>query len=106
MLRVRNTKGFNLAPCLPKIAQVFAKIANLLLLVSFSIVFAASPSAAHPKKVELCYHTAQASSHHACAENGNLERPHLPIIDEDNWVDWWLVVGWIWSRRTSDTQCT
>jgi len=56
--------------------------------------------------VELCNHTAQASSHHACAEDGNLKHPHLPVIDGDNWVDWWLVVGWIWGWRTSDTWCT
>ena len=59
-----------------------------VLFVSFSTVFAASPSAAHPKMVELCNHTAQASSHHACAEDGNLKRTHPPIIDGDNWVDW------------------
>ena len=34
--------------------------------------------------------------------DGNLKRPHPPIIDIDNWVlvDWWLVVGWIRGRRT------
>ena len=48
---------------------------------SFSFVFAVSPSVAHPKMVELCNHPAQVSSHHACAEDGNLKCPHLPIID-------------------------
>ncbi len=67
--------------------------------MSFSIVFAASPSAVYPKIVELCNHTAQRSSHHGCAEDGNLKRPHPPIIDGDKWVDWWLVVDWIWGRR-------
>ena len=43
--------------------------------------------------VELCNHTAQASSHHACAEDDNLKRPHLPIIDGDNWgIGGWLMV--------------
>ena len=61
--------------------------------MSFPIIFTASPSAAHPKMLELCNHTAQAPSHHACTEDGNLKRPHPPIIDRDNWVDWLLVVG-------------
>jgi hypothetical protein len=56
--------------------------------------------------VELYNHTTQVSSHYAFAEDGNLKCPHPPIIDGDNWVDLWLVVGWIWGRRTSDTQCT
>ena len=104
MLRVRNVEGFNLVPYLPTSPKY--SLNPFVLLMSFTIVFAASPSAAHPKMVELCNHTAQASSHHACAEDGNLKRPHLPIIDGDNWVDWWLVVGWIWGPRTSDTGCT
>ena len=73
------------------------------MLVSVSIISAASPSAAHPKIVELYNHTAQASAHHACAEDGYLKRSHPPIIDGDYQVDWWLVVGWIWGRGTSDT---
>ena len=65
--------------------------------MSYSIVFAASPSAAHPKMVYMCYHKAHyLSSHYAFAEDGNLKCPHPPIIDGDIWVDWWLVVGWIW----------
>ena len=46
--------------------------------------------------MELCDHTAQLSSHYAFAEHGNLKCPHLPIIDGDNWVDWWcwLLVGY------------
>ena len=94
-------------PTSPKYSLSYSRSA--VLLVSFSIVYAASPSAAHPKMVELCNHTAQASSHHACAEDGNLKRPHPPIIDGvgDNWMlGWWLVLGWIWGRRTSATQCT
>jgi hypothetical protein len=64
------------------VRTLFANIKySLSYYVSFSIVFAASPSAAHPKMVELCNHTAQASSHHACAEDGNLKRPHPPIIE-------------------------
>ena len=78
----------------------------LAVCASLSIVFDASPSAAHPKMVELCDHTAQVSSHYAFEEDGNLECPHPPIINGDNWVDWWLVDGWIWGRRKSDTQCT
>ena len=64
--------------------------------MSFSIDFAASPSAAHPKMVELCNHTAQVSSHYAFTEDGNLKCPHPPIIDGDNWVDCggWLLVGY------------
>jgi len=107
MLRVRNIKGFNLVPYLPTSPKYsLSYIRSTYLLVSFSIVFAALPSAAHPKMVELCGHTAQASSHYAFAEDGNLKCPHPPIIDRDNWVDWWLVVGWIYGRRTSDMQCT
>ena len=97
MLRVRNIKGFNLTLLyLPKsLKLVFAKLHPICCFVrSFCIVFAASPSAAHPKMVELCNHPAQASSHHACAEYGNLKCPRPPIIAGDNWVDWWLVVGW------------
>ena len=54
------------------------------------------PSATHPKMVELCDHTAHVLSHYAFAEDGNLKCPHPPIINGDNWEDWWLVVGWIW----------
>ena len=88
----------------PKYSLSYSRSA--VLLVCFPIFFAASPSAAHPKMVELCNHKAQASSHHTCAEDGNLKRPHPPIIDGDNLVDWWLVVGWIWGRQTSNTRCT
>jgi hypothetical protein len=55
--------------------------------VRYSIVFAASPSIAHLKMVELCNHTAQASFHHEFAEDGNLKHPHPCIIDGDNWVE-------------------
>ncbi len=76
------------------------------ILASFSIISAASPTTAHPKMIELCNHTAQASAHHACAENDNLKHPHPPIIDGDIRMDWWLVVGCTWCLRTSDTGCT
>jgi hypothetical protein len=56
------------------------------LLEIFSVVYAASPSATHPKMVECCNHTAQASSHHAGAEDGHLKRPYPSIVDGDNWV--------------------
>ena len=46
------------------------------------------PRCSHPKMVELWV-----SSRYAFAEDGNLKCPHLPIINGDNWVDWWLVVG-------------
>jgi hypothetical protein len=47
------------------------------MLVSFPIISAASPSAAHPKIMELCNHIAQVSAHHARAENGYIKCPHL-----------------------------
>jgi hypothetical protein len=107
MLRVRNVEGFNLVPYLPTSPKYSLSYSqSAVLLVSFSIVFTASPSTAHPKMVKLCNHTAQASSHHACTEDGNLKRPHPPIMDGDNWMDWWLVVGWIWGWQIPDTRCT
>ena len=109
MLGVRNIKGFNLAPCLPKLPKYSLSYSQSTdFLASLSIVFAASPSAIHHKMMELCDHTAQVqvSSYHACAEDGNLKCSHLPIFDGDNWEDLCLVAGWIWGRQTSDMQCT
>ena len=112
MLRVRvrniNIKGFNLVPYLPTSPKYSVSYSrSTYLLASFSIDFAALPSAAaHAKMVELCDHTAQWSFHYAFTVDGNLKCPHPPITDGDNWVDWWLVVGWIWGQRTSDTRCT
>ena len=42
----------------------------------------------------LCNHKAQASSHHACAEDGNLKRPHPPILLTEiiGWIGGWLLV--------------
>jgi hypothetical protein len=55
---------------------------------------AASPSAANPKMVKLCSHTAQPSSNHACTENGCLKCPHPPNIGGDFWSDSdWIFVG-------------
>ena len=103
MLRFRNIKGFNAVPCLPKSPKYLLNYSlSNDLLARLPIISVASPSAAHPKIVELCNHTAQASAHNACAEDGNLKCPHLPIIDGDNGVNWWLVVGWIWGRWASD----
>ena len=80
-------------PALPKYSLSYSRSA--VLLVSVSIVFAASPSATHPKMVELCNHTAQASSHHACAEDGNLKHCHPPIMMEIiGWIGGWLLVGY------------
>jgi hypothetical protein len=84
MLRVRNVEGFNLVPYLPlspKYSLSYSQCA--VLVVSFCVGFAASPSAAYPKMVELCNHTAHTSSYHACTEDGNLKRPHPPIINGD-----------------------
>ncbi len=94
MLRVRNVEGFNSVPYLPTSPKYSLSYSqSAVLLVSFSIVFAVSPSATHPKMVELCNHKAHASFHHACAEDGNLKHPHPPIIDEDNWgIGGWLLV--------------
>jgi hypothetical protein len=54
---------------------------------------AASPSAADPKMAELCNHTAHASSHYACTEDGYFKRPILPNINGDIWSDsvWFFV---------------
>jgi hypothetical protein len=53
MLRVPFIVGFNLAPCLQKIALVFAKLWSIYGFFSmFSIISAASPTAANPKIVE------------------------------------------------------
>ena len=49
----------------------------------------ASPSPADPKMTELCNHTSQESSHHACAKDGLLKFPDLPNIDGDIWWDLW-----------------
>jgi hypothetical protein len=55
---------------------------------------AASPSTANPKMAELCNHTAHASSHYACTEDGYFKRPILQNIDGDIWSDsGWFFVG-------------
>ena len=66
------------------------------MLESFSIVFAASPRAAHPKMVELCDRTAHVSSHYAFTEDGNLKCPHPPILLMEiiGWIGGWLLVGY------------
>jgi hypothetical protein len=103
MLSVRNIKGFILVPYSPKPSKYLLSYhLSTDLLARLSIISAASHSAAQPKIVELCNHTAHASFHHVCAEDGNLKRSHPPIIDGDKQVDWWLVVGWICSWRTAD----
>ncbi len=90
-----------------KITQVFTKLWPICRFVSkFSIISAASPRASNPKIVEKCNHTTQASAHQACAEDGYIKCPHLPIIDGDIKFARSLVVGWILGRRTPDTQCT
>jgi hypothetical protein len=61
------------------------------LLASFTMVSAASHSTTDHKIVELCFHTAQAFAHHACAEDGYLKCPHPPNIDGDIWWD----SGWV-----------
>ncbi len=48
----------------------------------------------------MCNHTAQASAHHACAEDGDLKCPHLLNIDGDIWLDRWLVCGRTWGWRS------
>ncbi len=107
MLSVPFIVGVMLVPYLSKLPKYLLSYSQSTdLLASFFIISAASPSATHPKIMELCNHTAQASAHYACAEDGYIKFPHLPIIDGINWVDWWLVVGWIWGRQTSDMRCT
>ncbi len=55
---------------------------------------AASPSTTDPKMAELCNHTAHASSHYACTEDGNFKCPILPNIDGDIQSDsGWFFVG-------------
>ncbi len=62
MLRVRNFKGFNLVPYLPKsLMHLPNYFQSTDLLVSLSIISAASPSAAHSKIVYLYGHTSQTS---------------------------------------------
>jgi len=73
MLRVRNVEGFDLVPYLPTSPKYSLSYPICYFVSEFFHHFAASPSAAHPKMVELCNHTAQASSHHACAEDGVLD---------------------------------
>jgi hypothetical protein len=51
------------------------------------MALAASPGASDPKMAELCNHTAHASSHYACTEDGYFKRPILPNIDGDIWLD-------------------
>ena len=38
-------------------------------------------------------HMAQASAHHACAEHGDLKRPHPSNIGRDIWLDRQLICG-------------
>ena len=77
---------------------------SAVLLVSFSIVFAASPSAADPKMADLCNHTAHASSSDGFAEDGYFKRPIQPNIYGDIWsVSGWFFVGfWVGRPRTRD----
>jgi hypothetical protein len=50
MPRVRNIKGFNLVPYLPKLPKYLLSYGQSTdLLASFSIIYAASPKAANPK---------------------------------------------------------
>ena len=89
MLRVRNIEGFNLVPYLPTSPKYSLSYSqSAVLLVGFFIVYAASPSATHPKMVGLCNHTAQASSHHARAEDG------LLLTEIIGWIGGWLLVGY------------
>jgi len=50
--------------------------------------------------VNICNHTAQASAHHMCAEDGYLQCPHPPNIGRDIWWDRWSVSGWTWAWRS------
>jgi hypothetical protein len=56
----------------------------------------ALPSPASTKMMINYYPVVHAASQHACGEDGYLKCPHPRIIDEDNWVAGWLVVGWTW----------
>jgi hypothetical protein len=101
MLRVRNIKGFNLVPYLPKSPKYSLSYGQSTdLFAIFSIISAASPRAAGPKIVELCNHTTKVSAHHACTEDGYIKCPHPPIIDGGIMLARWLVVGWIGSADT------
>jgi hypothetical protein len=50
----------------------------------------------------MCNHTAQASAHHTCTEDGDLKRPHWPNIGGDIWSDRWLDSGRTWGWRGCD----
>ncbi len=87
MLRVRNIKGFNLVPYLLKLLMCLPNYFQFTdLLVSLSIISAASPSAAHSKIVYLYGPYSTDVCHHACTEDGYMQCPHPPIIDGDNQV--------------------
>ncbi len=75
-------------------------------LASCTIEFDASPRAANHKIVGPCIHLAQASTHHARAEDSYLKHPHPPNIDGDTWWDRWMVYAWTWGWQTCDTWCT
>ena len=81
MVRAGLEVRINLVPHFPKFAHYCTSSAiSTDFLASFTIEFEASPRAANHKIVEPCIHSAQASTHHACAEDGYLKRPHLPNI--------------------------
>ena len=63
---------------------------STVLLVSFPIGFAASPSTAHPNMVELCDHTAQALQR--MATWNTLIR--LILTEIIGWIGGWLLVGY------------
>jgi hypothetical protein len=75
-------------------------------MVHRSIEIDASSRAANHKIVGPCTHSAQASTHHACAEDGYLKHPHPPNIDKENWWDRWMVYGWTWGWQAYDMWCT
>jgi hypothetical protein len=54
---------------------------------------AALPCPADTKMMSNTYPMAHAASQHACGEDGCLKHPHPRIIDGDNRVVGWLVVG-------------
>jgi hypothetical protein len=43
---------------------------------------------------------AQASAHHACAEDSDLKRSHPSNIGGDIWLDRWLFCGRMWGWRS------
>ena len=66
----------------------------------------AKPSPSNPKMAELCNHTAQASSHHACAKDGCLNVTICQILMEIFGGIGGCFFCCFWGWQTSDTQLT